>query len=528
MIGQGRRRLLRVTIVGTVVLGMVLAAALFWPRRSSTPPARTATAKVRLESKPTCVADGIYLLGNMSPSAVYVVDTDDGLVMIDSGLEHDHGKLLEALVDLGLELGRLKIILLTHAHGDHTMGAKRLKQKTGAKIYIGQDDAAPLRRGGPWEAIFSKFDMDGVTLHPTPVDGKLTDGETLTLGESHFTAIATPGHTPGSFCFLLEKGGKRALFTGDTIMSLSDGLGTYSAYLSPKFRGSASDYLGSLRKLAQLPPPDLLLPGHPQSDTIPQDPRLTADEWRDLLQRGITELQSLTERYATDGANFLDGTAKRLADGLYYLGDFDDRASYGLIQDSALLVFDPPASADSAELLDAAWKRLGVTSQQIAVVLLTSCRRELLSGLRPLIERDHCRVLTSPAGIDTVALCCPGDTSILSSDDLATLNWEVRGWLIPGADETAVAYSFHCGHSKVLVSGDMPFDIDEATAVRIRPSESYADWQPDRFLASLEVLRPIQPNIWLSATPLHGRNANLYGPEWTRLIVRNRQLARPQ
>src|SRR5581483_2252105 len=127
----------------------------------------------------------------------------DGLVLIDSVLEEQHDKLIDGLDRLGLDVSRLKAILLTHAHGDHSMGARLLRQETGAKVCVGLLDAEPLRRGGSLEAIFSKFDMAGAEIHPTAVDMELDDGQVLTWGQARFTAIATPGHTRGSFCYLL-------------------------------------------------------------------------------------------------------------------------------------------------------------------------------------------------------------------------------------------------------------------------------------------------------------------------------------
>ena len=108
----------------------------------------------------------------------------------------------------------------------------------------------------------------------------LKGGETITLGDARIQAIATPGHTPGSVCYLLERGNLRAFFAGDVIMmlrgdekprtELGKPLGTYSAYLAPRYRGDAKESLASLRRLREMPVPDLVLPGHPGADVSPQ------------------------------------------------------------------------------------------------------------------------------------------------------------------------------------------------------------------------------------------------------------------
>jgi glyoxylase-like metal-dependent hydrolase (beta-lactamase superfamily II) len=146
-------------------------------------------------------------------------EVEHGLVLIDSGPEPDAGSLKQQMAALGLDWKRLCAILLTHAHADHILGAECLRA-SGAKVYAGRGDAAVLRAGGPREAFLSVFHMPEVVLHPTAVDVELAGEETLAFGDSCFRVLATPGHTPGSICYLLERQGLRVLFTGDVIQSL--------------------------------------------------------------------------------------------------------------------------------------------------------------------------------------------------------------------------------------------------------------------------------------------------------------------
>jgi glyoxylase-like metal-dependent hydrolase (beta-lactamase superfamily II) len=69
------------------------------------------------------VAPGIYHLGGLQPAVAYVVETSDGLVLIDSGLDRDARLVRQEIASLGLDLRRLRAILLTHVHGDHSGGA---------------------------------------------------------------------------------------------------------------------------------------------------------------------------------------------------------------------------------------------------------------------------------------------------------------------------------------------------------------------------------------------------------------------
>ena len=162
--------------------------------------------------------------------------------------------------------------------------------------------ATPLcfRPAGPREAFFSTFYMPDHTPHPTTVDVALKGGETIALGDIRIQAVAAPGHTPGSMCYLMEHGDYRALFAGDVIMmlrgddqprtELGKPLGTYSAYLSPRYRGDAKDYLETLARLRKMPVPDLVLPGHPRADVAPQSPCLSQQRWQSLLDAGNRRL----------------------------------------------------------------------------------------------------------------------------------------------------------------------------------------------------------------------------------------------
>ena len=205
------------------------------------------------------VVPGIHVLGGLFPSAAYVIETSDGLILVDSGLAADAGPLKVEMAKLGLDWRQVRAILLTHVHGDHSGGAAALRAATGARVYAGAGDAAVLRAGGPREAFFSTFHMPDEVPHPTTVDVELHGGETIVVGDVRVQAIATPGHTPGSICYLADCRGLRAFFAGDVIMMLQGDdpprseldkpLGTYSAYLPPRYRGDARDSLATLRRL---------------------------------------------------------------------------------------------------------------------------------------------------------------------------------------------------------------------------------------------------------------------------------------
>src|SRR5262245_49981333 len=323
------------SIAGLVLIFITAAAVIYlWPRSANNQPVSAPDYASVLAADARALSSGVYILGRTRTGAVYAVETSEGLVLIDSGLEANATTLRKELAELYLDVNRLRAILLTHCHADHSMGAEYLRNLTGAKIYAGRADCPPLRAGGPREAFVSIFHMPSTVLHPTTVDVELEDNDSVPMGDTKFTAIAAPGHTPGSTCYLMERAGQRVLFTGDVILSLSpdnpEPLGTYPAYLAPVYGGSPADFLTTLKKLRAMAVPDLVLPGHPVMDQTPQSPRLTQQRWEELLDCGIRTMDELITRRKVDGANFLDGHAKQLLPGLHYLGDIKERAVYCL------------------------------------------------------------------------------------------------------------------------------------------------------------------------------------------------------
>ena len=99
----------------------------------------------------------------------------------------------------------LKYLLLTHGHDDHFLAAQQyVDEYTAVKFAVPEKDLALI----------------GAQRYPCPKPGMLLkDGDVITLGETEFTVIETPGHTAGGICFLTGN----ILFTGDTLFRLSVG-----------------------------------------------------------------------------------------------------------------------------------------------------------------------------------------------------------------------------------------------------------------------------------------------------------------
>jgi glyoxylase-like metal-dependent hydrolase (beta-lactamase superfamily II) len=144
---------------------------------------------------------------------------------------------LEPEVYLWLAEGRgwlITRVLDTHVHADHLSRSRRLAELVGATLHMPE--------GAPVSYPFSD----------------LADGEVLEVGSAKLEAVRTPGHTPESTSYLLDR---RALFTGDTVFLSAVGRPDLDA--TPEVaRQRARELYRSLRRLLALDPETLVLPGH--------------------------------------------------------------------------------------------------------------------------------------------------------------------------------------------------------------------------------------------------------------------------
>ena len=168
---------------------------------------------------------------------VWIVGNDDECVIIDS--PHDAAAIISQV------RGRkVKAILLTHAHNDHIGAARQVAAAVDAPIHLHPADLML------WEQVYPG----------SKPDRELADGDVFEVAGATLRAIHTPGHSPGSTCFLLEN--EATVFTGDTLFNGGPGA-TGRSY---------SDYptiLTSIReRLLALPPETVVRTGHGDSTTV--------------------------------------------------------------------------------------------------------------------------------------------------------------------------------------------------------------------------------------------------------------------
>lgn len=142
-------------------------------------------------------------------------------------------------------------ILLTHGHYDHCLGVLELKLAFDIPIHLHNDDLFLYQKAHSSAKHFSKINIP----HLPAVDSFLTDKQIINLGESSVQVLHTPGHTPGSCCFLIENN----LFTGDTLFASGPGTADRS-YSSKSDLEKSIQHLRST--IQNLPDSPLIYPGH--------------------------------------------------------------------------------------------------------------------------------------------------------------------------------------------------------------------------------------------------------------------------
>jgi len=206
---------------------------------------------------PFRIAGNLYYVGSRG-LASYLVTTSAGHILVNSDLEANVPMIRASVEKLGFKYTDIRILLISHAHWDHSAGSALIKQQTGAAYMVMDRDVPVVESGGKLD-----FNYGGDTsthFAPTKVDRVLRDGDEVKLGDAVLVARLTAGHTKGCTTWTMKvKDGTRTL---DAVILCSPNVNPgYKLAGNAAYPAIADDYARMFKTLASLPC-DLFLGAH--------------------------------------------------------------------------------------------------------------------------------------------------------------------------------------------------------------------------------------------------------------------------
>jgi metallo-beta-lactamase class B len=192
------------------------------------------------------VIGNVYYVGSAA-LATFLITTPQGHILINSDFEATVPVIRASVEKLGFKFTDIKILLGSHAHGDHMEGDALLKELSGARVMAMEQDVPWLRKMTPGGK-------------PHPIDKILKDGEQVTLGGTTLVAHLTAGHTPGctTWTTKAEENGK----SYNVLIVCSVGFNPGYVLVNNKdYPSIADDYARSFKVLRTLPV-DVFLGAH--------------------------------------------------------------------------------------------------------------------------------------------------------------------------------------------------------------------------------------------------------------------------
>lgn len=150
--------------------------------------------------KPFRIFGNLYFVGTI-PASTHLIDTGDGLILIDPGYPQSLYQVIENIWELGFDPRNIKIIVITHGHYDHLGAVKALLSITGAKTYISKEDA-DYANGSVNLTWANEFGIEYYEAFDPDV--VLSDGDIISLGNTRILCRNAPGHTPGTMAFFFD------------------------------------------------------------------------------------------------------------------------------------------------------------------------------------------------------------------------------------------------------------------------------------------------------------------------------------
>lgn len=179
------------------------------------------------------VLPNLYMVTQWIPTGTvnaYIIITDEGLALIDTGYLNNSSRMLKAIQQLGYAASSIKWILATHGHSDHVGSLAALKRASGAEIYMHPVDAEMVQAGNALReetqgtpGCFNQMAFAiGVrllskTIAPVKIDHRVQDADVLNIAGG-IRVIHVPGHSAGQVAYLWQ--GSGVLFAADAVVNL--------------------------------------------------------------------------------------------------------------------------------------------------------------------------------------------------------------------------------------------------------------------------------------------------------------------
>ncbi|MBQ5415561.1 MAG: MBL fold metallo-hydrolase [Firmicutes bacterium] len=214
---------------------------------------------------PVKVFDNVWWTGTDLVGS-FVIDTGDGLVMIDCGWgEFDCSVMVRGMKDMGLDPSAIRAVIVSHEHGDHYGGVNYLLKEV-------CPDAEILFGLAGWNFLQTVPTEFAYTLpRPKKADVYLTDGEKFRIGGYPFMSVLTPGHSPGCLSLIFP-----VRYRGEWIMAgLMGGSGIWPDMTSIRQYACSIEYFKRFTDAAGC---EAGLAVHQQAESIEKVRRATCRE----------------------------------------------------------------------------------------------------------------------------------------------------------------------------------------------------------------------------------------------------------
>jgi metallo-beta-lactamase class B len=203
----------------------------------------------------TQIIGNLYDVGGYDLSS-FLITSDAGHILINTGLEGSAAMIENNLKSLGLRMADIKILLTTQAHFDHTADLALIKEQTGARLLATEADKSFLEDGGLSDPLIGGIE----SFRPVSVDGVIADGDVIELGDIRLGVLEHPGHTEGSasYAMTITESGDSYDVLVVNMAYINDGV---NVAIKPTYHGIATDFKKTFESQRELSP-DIWVSSH--------------------------------------------------------------------------------------------------------------------------------------------------------------------------------------------------------------------------------------------------------------------------